>query len=336
MKHRLLLAWLLAALPLVPGGCGRHSPREVIAYIAQDQVFAEPLLAEFTRETGVRVRTVFDSEAVKTVGLANRLLAERAHPRADIFWGNEELRTRQLAAEGVWRETNGWVAFGHRSRRIMVNTNFVRWPPARQGEAPLSPESASPDSSAEARPGLVAPPRNLANLTNALWRGRVALAYPLFGTTATHFLALRQHWGEARWEAWCRALAANRPFLVDGNSVVAKLVARGEAWVGLTDADDIAAVQREGAPVVALPLTEESLLIPNTVAVVCGAPHPEAAEQLFTWLQRPEVLARLVAAGALEGTETTVPGVNTLQPDWPRLVAELETGTARLKEVFLR
>lgn len=327
-------------LGLTPG-CGRDLSHEVIAYIAQDQVFAEPLLAEFTRQTGIRVRTVFDSEAVKTVGLANRLLAERAHPQADIFWGNEELRTRQLAAQGVWRETNGWAAFGHRSRRIVVNTNFVRWLPDgqgefRRGETPSSPGSASPALSAEARPGLVAPPRNLTDLTNAHWRGRVALAYPLFGTTATHFLALRQHWGEARWEAWCRALAANRPLLVDGNSVVAKLVARGEAWIGLTDSDDIAALQREGAPVVALPLTEESLLIPNTVAVVRGAPHPEAAEQLFTWLQRPAVAARLVAAGALEGAETTVPGVNTLQPDWARLVAEIEPGTSRLKEIFVR
>jgi iron(III) transport system substrate-binding protein len=313
----------------------------VIAYIAQDQIFAEPLLFEFTQETGISVRTVFDSEAVKTVGLANRLLAERAHPRCDVFWGNEELRTRQLAAQGVWRETNGWAAFGHRSRRIMVNTNFVRWDPARWGESrwgetPSSPDPLQSVSPAEARQSLAPPPRYLADLTNSVWRGRVALAYPLFGTTATHFLALRQHWGEARWEAWCRALAANKPLVVDGNSVVARLVAKGEAWLGLTDSDDIAVVQREGAPVVALPLTDEDLLIPNTVAVVRGAPHPEAAEKLFAWLQRPEVVARLVTAGALEGAEITVPGVKTLQPDWPRLVAELEAGTTRLKEIFLR
>jgi iron(III) transport system substrate-binding protein len=332
-----LLAGLL--LPLAAKLKQRVERPTVIAYIAQDQVFAEPLLAEFTRQTGIRVRTVFDSEAVKTVGLANRLLAERAHPQADIFWGNEELRTRQLAAQGIWRETNGWAAFGHRSRRIVINTNLVQWDPTRWGETPSSPAVSPPGSPPGVltpAPSPLPPPRSLLDLTNAQWRGRVALAYPLFGTTATHFLALRQHWGEARWEAWCRALAANRPLLVDGNSVVAKLVARGEAWVGLTDSDDIAAVQREGAPVVALPLTAESLLIPNTVAVVRGAPHPEAAEQLFAWLQRPAVAARLVAAGALEGTETSVPGVNTLQPDWARLVAEIEPGTARLKEIFVR
>src|SRR5262245_48604861 len=52
----------------------RGSSASVTVYAAQDQVFAEPLLKEFERETGIRVRAAYDSEAVKTVGLANRLL----------------------------------------------------------------------------------------------------------------------------------------------------------------------------------------------------------------------------------------------------------------------
>ena len=59
--------------------------------------------------------------------------------------------------------------------------------------------------------------------------------------------------GEERWQAWCRALQANRPFLVDGNSVVVNLVGRGEAWIGLTDSDDIAAGRRDGLPIAELP-----------------------------------------------------------------------------------
>src|SRR5881394_1964668 len=41
---------------------------EVVAYCAQDQVYAEPIFSEFEKETGVKVRAVYDSEAVKTVG----------------------------------------------------------------------------------------------------------------------------------------------------------------------------------------------------------------------------------------------------------------------------
>ncbi len=280
----------------------------VILYASQDQVYAEPILRDFERETGLRVRTVFDSEAAKTVAIANRLLAERRHPQCDVLWGNEELRTRQLAAAGIFRETNGWTAFGYRSRRLALAASATN----------------------------AAPPRSLLDLTNAAFRGRVALAYPLFGTTATHLLALRQHWGESNWLEWCRALAANKPFLVDGNSAAAQFAARGKAALALTDSDDIAAELREGAQLAALPMTAETLLIPNTVAVVRGCPHPDAAQRLFVYLQRPEVIAQLVAARALEGTSTADVTVTTLQPDWGALLRDLEPATEAMRKVFRR
>src|SRR5215475_14418773 len=137
---------------------------EVIVYCAQDQTYAEPIFRDFQKETGIKVRAVYDNEAVKTVGLANRLLAEKEHPQCDLFWGNEEMRTRQLAAKGIFREPNGWTAFGYRSRRLVINTNR------------LSISSA---------------PHSLLDLTNETWRGKVALAFPQFGTTGAHFCALR-------------------------------------------------------------------------------------------------------------------------------------------------
>ncbi len=63
---------------LLVGGTGLrwffrdHSSSVVIIYAAQDQVYAEPILREFNKGTGIKVKAVFDSEAVKTVGLALR------------------------------------------------------------------------------------------------------------------------------------------------------------------------------------------------------------------------------------------------------------------------
>lgn len=279
--------------------------KSVIVYAAQDQVYAEPILRDFEKETGLKVKAVYDSEAVKTVGLANRLLAERDHPQCDVFWGNEEMRTRQLAAQNVLRETNSWAAFGYRSRRLCLLSTLSKVP------------------------------HSLSDLTNSGWSGKIALAFPQFGTTATHFHALKQHWGEARWLTWCRALAANKPFIVDGNSVVVKLVGRGEAWFGLTDSDDIAAAQREGLPLASQPLTEESLLIPNTVAVIRDAPHPANAQKLFEYLQRREVADQLVQANALESAVAATDST-TLKPNWDLLLRDLETTTKQLNEIFLR
>src|SRR6266849_3685385 len=176
---------LLASTCLL--GCNRGVVEQVTVYTSQDQVYAEPILREFTKQTGIKVRALYDSEAAKTVGLANRLLAEKSHPQCDVFWNNEELRTWQLAAKGVL-ETN-WASIGYRSRRIVLNTNW---------HAPSGMTFST------------------TTFTQSWCVGKTALAYPLFGTTVTHFLALRQYWGAAKWENWFLALRSNRALLVDG------------------------------------------------------------------------------------------------------------------------
>ena len=177
---------------LVACGCKDRSP-EVVVYTSQDRLYAEPIFTDFTRATGIKVRPLFDTEAAKAVGLASRLLAEKNHPQCDLFWNNEELRTWQLASRGVV-ETN-WAYLGFRSRLIVANTNIAQ---------------------------LKARNLDLDILTQPWCSGKFAIASPLFGTTATYFLALRQYWGEERWTSWCRALAANKVLLVSGNSDVVK------------------------------------------------------------------------------------------------------------------
>jgi ABC-type Fe3+ transport system substrate-binding protein len=89
-------------------------------------------------------------------------------------------------------------------------------------------------------------------------------------------------------------------------------------------------------PVAALPISQETLLIPNTVAVTRGAPHPEAAQRLFDYLQRSEVVERLVSARALEGLSPSTVSTPTLKVSWDSLLRDLQGTTARLNEIFLR
>ncbi len=309
MTMKLRLASITVALScILLTGCGRQSI--VVVYTSQDEIYAEPILKDFEKQTGIQVKTVFDSEAVKTVGLVNRLLQEKSNPQCDVFWNNEEFRTRQLAARGVFRDSDGWTHLGYRSRRMVVNTNLIK---------------------------LADAPRAWSDVTNKIWAHKVALAYPLFGTTSTHFLALRQHWGDAAWQAWCRALAANQPVVVDGNSGVVNQVARGEAAIGLADSDDIADAQQEGAPIVALPVTPETLFLPNTVGVVKNCPHPEAAQRLYDFLRDKKTSQRLVDAHALEGA-TLEPSVAAtgLSVNWDQLLRDLDQATAETEKIFLR
>jgi iron(III) transport system substrate-binding protein len=265
----------IAAITILLAGCG--SKPVVVVYTSQDQVYAEPIFATFEKIHGIKVLPVFDSESIKTAGLVQRLLAEKQNPRADIFWSNEEMLSHELLEAGVL-ESNSWMRAGYRSRRLIVNTNAVR---------------------------LANAPKSLEELTAPKWKGHVAMAYPVYGTTAAHMVALRQLWGDEKWKKWCEDLAANKPFVVDGNSVVVKLVGAGEAWIGITDSDDLAAGQHDGLPIESIPcvgpIGDEFLRIPNSIGVVKGAPHPREASYFRDFFKSEGAVESLIKARALDG-----------------------------------
>jgi ABC-type Fe3+ transport system substrate-binding protein len=72
------------------------------------------------------------------------------------------------------------------------------------------------------------------------------------------------------------------------------------------------------------------------VAVIRKAPHPDAAQRLFEYLQSRAVAERLIQAGALEGVQPGETIGATLKPDWDALLRELDAATATLQRVFLR
>lgn len=286
-----LLAVAFAILGGWAGGCDDRSASPgpsradaggVTLYTSVDLTVAEPIVREFERETGLTVLIRGDTEATKTTGLVQRLRAERARPRADIFWSGEPVLTAALAREGIlaptpapegWPaelrgEEDRWVGFAPRCRVCVYNTGRV------------SPGDA---------------PRSMFDLLDPRFAGRIVLARPAFGTTRGHIAALVAIWGEARARDWMRRLGAAGVRFVDGNSAVVRAVALGEADIGLTDTDDARAARRLGWPVeftyirhdapdAEPPIRAGPLLIVNTVSLVAGGPRSEGARGLAEYL----------------------------------------------------
>jgi len=283
---RALLAGCAAAALLL-GGCGQR--RHVVVLTSVDRNWAEGFLRDFQAKTGVKVDTVYDTEAGKTTGLAARLAERRDNPEADVFWNSEIGRTIGLANQGVLEPFSSpsaagipaylkgpqglWVGFAARARVIVYNTELV-------------PKGAVP--------------HGLEGLLDKRFRGKVAIADPRFGTTALHTAALFQVWGTKRTQALLEGLAANGVQIVQGNSVVRDRVGRGEALVGLTDTDDVLNGQKQGLPI-ALVMPDQgaegTLVMPNTVCRIKGGPHPQEAQALLDYLLSPETEAALCAPG---------------------------------------
>lgn len=309
-------------------GCSPSAP-EVVVYTSVDEIFAREIFAAFESETGVRVKAVYDAEAAKALGLVHRIVAEAARPQADVFWNGEAARTALLASKGLlepyrpptaedigpeWRAADGaWTGFAARARVIVYNTKTVS-----------------------------DPPRTVDALAHPRWNGRVALANPMYGTSAAHVLALAQTRGEEQTLGWIQALRACEARWVGGNSHVRDLVANGTCDVGLTDTDDVWVGKERGDPI-EMVFPEPTLVVPNTVALVRGAPHPDAARRFIDFLLRPDTEARLARSRsrqmpvrpgvAAPAGMPSLPSLRRLKVDWGRLSAQ-ESFLERLRKEF--
>jgi iron(III) transport system substrate-binding protein len=94
---------VICVLVSVAGFCAGNTlaSKEVVVYTSLDKVFSEPVLQEFEKQTGIKVKAVYDSEATKTTGLVNRLIAEKKAPQGDVFWNSKTCRTIILKQKGV-------------------------------------------------------------------------------------------------------------------------------------------------------------------------------------------------------------------------------------------
>jgi len=289
----LILAVVSSAVP----GCGSEpqpvggesSKGTVVVYSALDEEFARPVLNSLEPELLLEIRAKYDVESTKTVGLTNQIITESIRPRCDLFWNNEILNTIRLKERGllvpfepthaddlpeVFRDRDRmWYGFAARARILLVNTKLV----------------AEADR-----------PKGIADLIAPKWKGRIGIAKPLFGTTATHAACLFATWGDDKAEKFFKDLKANGVQVLSGNKQVATAVGSGQIAFGMTDTDDAVGEIAAGSPVAIVYPDREpgqlgTLFIPNTIALIKNGPHPEAAKRLADRILSAETEKKLAS-----------------------------------------
>jgi len=281
---------------LILTGCPPSDSR-VVLYCAQDREYAESILSDFSANTKLAIAPVFDTEAQKSVSLYEELVRESGRPRCGVFWNNEILNTIRLQRQGLlephespasapypaWTKANDhtWQAFAARARVLIVHNSV--------------PEAERP--------------RSVLDLADPKWKGKVAIAKPQFGTTATQAACLLEVLGADGAKGFYRGLKSNDVTVVPGNKQVAQAVAAGRFLVGLTDSDDAIGELKAGKPVaIVIPDRDGhpaharlgTLFIPNTLMVIRGGPNPEGAKRLVDHLLSPDVERRLAEGGGYQ------------------------------------
>ena len=315
------------------------NPKEeikVVVYVSHDQDISEPILKEFENISGIKVEALYDTETTKTVGLVNRLIAEKNNPRADVFWNNEVIRSVLLKNESVLQpycspNANDipsvykdkdcyWTGFAARARVILYNT-----------------EKMSEKES----------PKSLYDFIDPKWKGKACISNPLIGTGSGLAAALFASLGDEKAEELFLKMKANEVHILESPSMVRDQVVVGECWFGSMDTDDAydALAAKKSVKMIIPDQASGDIgdfIVPNSVMMIKGAPHPREAVKLIDFLLSTKVEEQL-AESALQiplksssQTSADVPkNIKPINATYEEIYNKLNISSNFMQETFL-
>jgi len=213
----------------------------------------------------------------------DRIRSEKANPQADVWFGGPDTIFGRGAEQGLlqpyrpkWAdavpETSrapGDLYFGaYRSMPVLVyNTDKV----------------AAEDA-----------PRDWDDLLDPRWKGEILIRDPLAsGTMRTMFgmflaRSVDETGSDAQGFDWLRRLdAQTKEYVLNPALMIEKLV-RGEGLVTVWDLTDILLQKERGKPLDFHFPTSGTPVIDDSIGLVAGAAHPEAAKAFIDWVGSPE------------------------------------------------
>ena len=178
---------------------------EAVIYTALDQEFSETLIQQFSKDKTIKVRSIYDTESNKSVGLTARILLEQKDPQTDLFWNNEILNTirlvragsiaplpKSLAVDPGLRGGTHYRSFAARARVVAVRPDALPKFTTYDANDPDNRKLTDQFPALENWPAKGAFPDGI----------RVAIALPVAGTTATHLAVLRARLGTDKTREW--------------------------------------------------------------------------------------------------------------------------------------
>jgi len=327
-------AILFAIVTFMVIGCSNSTKDEVVVYTTVDQIFSEPILRDFEKETGIKVKAIFDTEETKSTGVLNRIIAEKNNPQCDVFWSGDPVRAIVLKNRGITTPYNSavasdipsnfkdkdyqWIGFSARARVLIYNKTLIKKDKV---------------------------PKSIFDLTKEQYRAKFAIANPLFGTTSFHFASWFSYFGDQKAKKLLENLKKNRVIIATSNGDVKKRVLNKEIAFGLTDTDDAFEAIKESKDIGVIFLDQESgigdLIMPNTLSLIKNSPHNSNGKKIIDYLLSKETERKLALSCSQmplhKGVKTpkSVPSLDNIVPmkiDYDKTAKKLEEIATYLKK----
>jgi len=270
--------------------CSQKNENEVIVYTTVDEVFSQPILKDFEKQSGIKVKAIYDTEETKSTGVLNRLLAESNNPQCDLFWSGDPARAMILKNKSLTKSYNppiasdikdefkdkefNWIGFSARARVLLYNKKLIK-----KEDLPIS----------------------IFDFKDEKYKGKFAIANPLFGTTSFHVASWFSTLGDKKAKKLLESFKNNDIIISSSNGDIKKKVLGGDIWFGLTDTDDAFTAMQESDDVDIIFLDQKgvgNLIIPNTLSLIKNSPNQENAKKLFNYLLSKETEKKLAISCA--------------------------------------
>ncbi len=263
-------AAFLAVLLIVPFALFARGQKEaaqsqtVVLYTAHEQDIVDAMVPMFEADTGIKVQYVKAGSG----DIIQRVKAEQANPQGDVIWsiGGEQLEAMpELLAsytpkdwdkiEPVFKVGNNWLPYTGIVMVFIVNTNLV--------PANLTPQKWT-------------------DLADPRLKGKISSARAdKSGSSYMQLATVLNIYKDKGWDVY-RSILQN--FVLSGSSgAVSRFVNDGEAAVGLTLEDNAFRYVEGGGPVKIVYPADGTTAAPDGIALIKGAPHPDAAKAFIDW-----------------------------------------------------
>jgi len=257
---------------------------------------------EFEKATGIKVEylTMSSGEVI------TRLMAEKANPQTDVWFGGGSDAFIQAVDEGLLE--------------AYQSPNLENVDPAFRDEEgywtgiSLVVVGFLGNSERLADKGLETP-QAWADLTDPAYKDELMASNPnTSGTAYTTVSGILQVFGEEEGWEFLDAMYANIPYLEKSGSAPGKAALAGEYSLGIVPDPHNLPMQNPDAPLVQVFPEDGVLAWPSPVAIVKGAKHPNNAKIFIDWCLSPEGQKVLMAASPRVPTTSveTIEGVPSL------------------------
>ncbi len=251
-----------------------EEPKEIVVYTSHQADIHEPLFKLFEEETGIKVTPVYAA----TGELFQRMRAEANNPLGDVIFGggaetheaNKDLLQPYVPKEvdklapGTVAKDNSWTGFTALPIVIMYNTNLV-----------------TPDEA----------PKGFADLTDPKWAGKIAMPDAAkSGSAYTTVVTILHAFGRDDGKGWqVMSDIVKNAKILSSSSQGPKGTNDGEYAIALTHEEGAFKYVAAGGPVAIVYPEEGTSNVPDAIAIIKGAKHPENAKLFVDFMISPKV-----------------------------------------------